>query len=59
MENLSSLCDVFFQRIAAYDHSLDKDEMLCFRNAMEDFCQSGSKGDAFVVYYCYCEPLFR
>ena len=55
MENLSSLCDVFFQRIDAYDHSLDKDEMLCFRNAMGDFCQSGSKGDAFVVYYCYCE----
>lgn len=33
----------------------DADAIACLKNALIHFCNSGKKGDAFTVYFCFCE----
>jgi len=53
MQSLTELCKRFFVDFAS--KKTDGTDMACFRRAVEQFCESGKKEDAFSVYFCYNE----
>lgn len=55
MEDLKNLAALFFDKL---DDSKDKfqgNDLVCFRNSLNDFLISGKKDDAFTVFFCYSE----
>ena len=56
---ISEITDEFFK--GNFDKSTQKEkearqiDRLCLQNAIKRFLSSGSKDDAFDVYYCFCE----
>ena len=58
MKSLTALADVFFDNLRltdAGDPVRAESDKVCFRKSLERFLSSGSKEDAFVVYFCFSE----
>ena len=64
MKNLKDLTAKFFDNLAIEynrdeNKNISKEQMssdiVCFKNSLDQFLDSGSKEDAFVVYFCYSE----
>ena len=51
MEKLYTWVDKFFVDLALEN----KNDQICFKNAIEKFLSTGKKEDAFTVFFCYCE----
>ena len=51
MRQLWELADIFFDG----EFEKSRNDMDCMRRALVQFCKTGSKSDAFCVYYCFCE----
>ena len=56
MYTLAEMCDNF--PFDATSDSVGKKDLQCFKRVLNDFCNSGTKSDAFSVYFCFCE-MFR
>ena len=52
---LSTCCNDFFDRQIEYLDGEKRLDRLCLKNAVRRFLSSGSKDDAFDVYFCFCE----
>ena len=57
MKTLNELSNDFFAKITNQTQlfPIPKNDLMCFRKSLEQFLSSGSKEDAFVVYYCFSE----
>ncbi len=57
MKSLAELSlKTFEELISAADNiDLDKGDLTCFKKSLEQFLSSGSKEDAFTVYFCFSE----
>lgn len=58
MKTLQELSDKFFDNLTlknADGTSKSDSDKVCFNNALEKFLSTGSKEDAFVVYFCFSE----
>lgn len=57
MNALHQMTGSFFDMLEKQDSAagIDKGELLCFKNSLENFLKSGEKADAFNVFFCYSE----
>ena len=57
MDTLLNLSNGFFRHISTNTdiESVKHREMNCLHTALKSFLQTGTKEDAFVVYFCFCE----
>ncbi len=51
MKSLGELCDKFFGNKL----DINESDARCIKNSLDVFCKTGKKGDAFSVYFCFCE----
>ena len=51
MYTAGELCDHFFD----FDIARDNDDLSCLQRCLNSFCNSGTKEDAFTVYFSFCE----
>lgn len=57
MNTLQNLSDVFFKNLTPDNTSdgIKSNDLTCLENALKNFLNTGTKEDAFVVYFCFCE----
>lgn len=55
MKTLAQLSENFFDLLKDNTRGISESDLLCFRNSVINFLNSGTKDDAFTVYYCFSE----
>lgn len=57
MYTLSYLCADAFEKISHFsnDSSLQNNDLKCFQQSLISFLETGTKEDAFSVYFCFCD----
>lgn len=55
MKTLAQLNENFFDLLEGDKGKISQSDLLCFRNSVLSFLNSGKKDDAFTVYFCYSE----
>ena len=61
MKTLNALATVFFRELinnCPQDTGYSENDLICFEKSLTKFLSTGSKEDAFTVYYCFSE-IFR
>ncbi|MDE6557583.1 MAG: hypothetical protein K2K39_00590, partial [Clostridia bacterium] len=61
MKSLNELSSVFFEELLKSNPEnpvYSKNDLSCFGKSLKKFLSTGSKEDAFTVYFCFCE-IFR
>lgn len=54
MKTLTALSETFFDKLILQGENAESDKT-CFKKSLEQFLKSGSKEDAFIVYFCFAE----
>ena len=54
MKTLTVLSKAFFDKLILNGENAESDK-ICFKKSLEQFLKSGSKEDAFIVYFCFSE----